>query len=352
MSSASNKEFVDMKTEAERWLGEHNSKFKLTSYDQSENRLVFSSPDMVSFNIICPSKEESWGVCSDNEGMLIKLQDVMEYLDSRNNLTMDMVLTRISKSLCNLSCDKLSDTTDQQEKSSCSGAAFSGAENDDDFDDDADGDEDDEFDMHCYYGDEDKDAATEAVTQEEQCSDDDVDLETFYTADGSNRVSVQRLVKDLKVANKSGQKFGYEAKPRGNNLFKWDVKLVNIPTDTVLGKDLQKYAIKHKKEPAIHMEMQFPGDYPYSPPFLRVVEPRFRFLTGHVTVGGSICLEMLTKSGWRPCNDIEGILVDVRSIILSDDKASLDPNYPDKPYTESEAREAFNRMVARYGWNK
>ena len=26
--------------------------------------------------------------------------------------------------------------------------------------------------------------------------------------------------------------------------------------------------------------MQFPGDYPMSPPFVRVVRPRFKFLTG------------------------------------------------------------------------
>jgi hypothetical protein len=26
---------------------------------------------------------------------------------------------------------------------------------------------------------------------------------------------------------------------------------------------------------------------------------------GHVTIGGSICMEMLTKSGWRPTNDLE-----------------------------------------------
>ena len=50
-----------MKSSAERWLGEHNSKFKLTSFDKNENRLIFSTPDLkTSFNIICPSKEESW----------------------------------------------------------------------------------------------------------------------------------------------------------------------------------------------------------------------------------------------------------------------------------------------------
>jgi hypothetical protein len=34
---------------------------------------------------------------------------------------------------------------------------------------------------------------------------------------------------------------------------------------------------------------------PFSPPFIRVVEPRFAFHTGHVTIGGSICMELLTR---------------------------------------------------------
>jgi len=41
------------------------------------------------------------------------------------------------------------------------------------------------------------------------------------------------------------------------------------------------------------------------PPFVRIIRPRFRFLTGHITVGGSICLQVLTVSGWSPSNDIE-----------------------------------------------
>jgi hypothetical protein len=31
---------------------------------------------------------------------------------------------------------------------------------------------------------------------------------------------------------------------------------------------------------------------------VRVIRPRFAFHTGHVTVGGSICIELLTSSGW------------------------------------------------------
>ena len=29
------------------------------------------------------------------------------------------------------------------------------------------------------------------------------------------------------------------------------------------------------------------------------------FVSGHVTIGGSICMQMLTRSGWSPSNDIE-----------------------------------------------
>ena len=64
---------------------------------------------------------------------------------------------------------------------------------------------------------------------------------------------------------------------------------------------------------------------------------------------------MITKSVliplFFPCPQ-QGILVQVRSEILSDPNASLSPEHSDRPYSEAEAREAFNRMVTRYGWNK
>lgn len=74
-------------------------------------------------------------------------------------------------------------------------------------------------------------------------------------------------------------------------------------------------------------------------------------MLGHVTVGGSICMELLTRSGWLSTNDIEGILVQVRAEIMSDPRARLASN-PDHEYSETEAKSAFERMVQRYGWNK
>lgn len=46
----------------------------------------------------------------------------------------------------------------------------------------------------------------------------------------------------------------------------------------------------------ILMEIEFPADYPTRPFFLRIVSPRMRWYTGHVTAGGSICVEALTTS--------------------------------------------------------
>lgn len=48
---------------------------------------------------------------------------------------------------------------------------------------------------------------------------------------------------------------------------------------------------------------------------------------------------------------LQSILVQIRAEIMSDPRARLDPN-PNREYSEYEAKDAFERMVQRYGWNK
>jgi len=48
---------------------------------------------------------------------------------------------------------------------------------------------------------------------------------------------------------------------------------------------------------------------------------------------------------------VQSILIQIRSTIMSDSQAQLDRD-ADHAYTEREARDAFTRMVAKYGWNK
>ena len=59
----------------------------------------------------------------------------------------------------------------------------------------------------------------------------------------------------------------------------------------------------------------------------------------------------------NPCNLnislllFQSILVQVRAEIMSDSNARLDLS-SSGDYSEGEARQAFERMVYRYGWNK
>src|SRR5206468_3647065 len=83
-----------------------------------------------------------------------------------------------------------------------------------------------------------------------------------------------------------------------------------------LAQDMKRVSIT-----SIVLEVRFPGDFPISPPFVRVVRPRFLpFLSGgggHVTAGGAVCMELLTNSGWSPVMSMESILLQVRLAMCS-----------------------------------
>ena len=61
-----------------------------------------------------------------------------------------------------------------------------------------------------------------------------------------------------------------EVEPIDDNLYKWEARLFGFEGD--LAKDMKKHSKKFVK-----MELTFPKDYPFAPPFIRVVEPRFKF---------------------------------------------------------------------------
>ena len=136
--------------------------------------------------------------------------------------------------------------------------------------------------------------------------------------------------------------------PDEANGYRWMVA-VTPPEDTPLHQELVAYSSKHEQPAEIQLEMLFSSDFPMSPPFVRVLRPRFAFHTGHVTIGGSICIELLTSSGWSPAYTIESLLVQVRSLFVVGE-ARLDPASAHVPYGEQEAREAFRRVAQQHGW--
>ena len=162
-----------------------------------------------------------------------------------------------------------------------------------------------------------------------------------------------RLSKEIRKFRKldlngESDKFGIKVELASDRtLHIWNAYLYNFSDDCPLYTELPLYKKKFGID-RIKLECIFPEDYPFSPPFIRVLEPRFAFRTGRVTIGGSICFELLTPSGWKPSYDMEGVLVQIRQEI-AEGEPHLDFKN-NKKYTEYEAKAAFMRVAREKGW--
>ncbi|KAK4180326.1 hypothetical protein QBC36DRAFT_320345 [Triangularia setosa] len=138
------------------------------------------------------------------------------------------------------------------------------------------------------------------------------------------------------------------------NLFQWIVELHSFEPSTLLGKDMEKADIK-----SLVFEIRFPKSFPFDPPFVRAIRPRFLGFQhgggGHVTVGGAMCMELLTSSGWSPANGMESVLMQIRMALLSNDPrpARLVPvqkGITNLDYGIGEAIEAYQRAAGMHDW--
>lgn len=136
-----------------------------------------------------------------------------------------------------------------------------------------------------------------------------------------------------------------------DSLYHWSVKMhaEGFPPDSTLRRELCSFASQNaSRQAAVVMEVLFPDKYPMDPPFIRVVRPRFQMHTGHITIGGSVCMQLLTPSGWLPSVSLENVFVSIRSEMV-EGGGRLDLGRT-SDYTAAEAREAFQRVASRYGW--
>jgi len=176
--------------------------------------------------------------------------------------------------------------------------------------------------------------------------------EKFNISKDASKQAVDRLMKDyFELCQTDHTKLGFSATPVNNDLFHWEIKLFDF--DKTLCKDfindLKSFASNHDGQDYIKLEMKFHSDYPYKPPFIRVIQPRFVFHTGRVTIGGSICFELLTSSGWKPINCLEAIFIQIK-LEMENGKPRVDFE-KDYPYTEEEAKDAFYRVAGDHGWD-
>ncbi|AYV79264.1 MAG: ubiquitin-conjugating enzyme E2 [Faunusvirus sp.] len=155
----------------------------------------------------------------------------------------------------------------------------------------------------------------------------------------------QKLMKELaKLQYDKTECLGFKIDLRDDNLYIWDVKIFSFDDKYPIAQDMKTYNIKE-----IHMELTFSDQYPYQPPFCRIISPRFEYRTAHVTSGGSICLELLTPQGWSPACTIESLLVQIKALIVEGEGRLDTVNYK-MPYTLDSAKKSFELVARGHGW--
>ena len=162
-----------------------------------------------------------------------------------------------------------------------------------------------------------------------------------------NIVSIhnKRLMKEYQnIMKQPIESLGFSVKlAEEDNLSKWIINVFK-PENEKLEKQMKQLNID-----AIEIEITFKENYPIVPPFIRIVYPHFKFHSGHITVGGSLCMEMLTNQGWMPTFNIENVITQIK-LAISDGGGEIDEDNYKRRYTMNEAVDSFKRVLATHGW--
>jgi ubiquitin-conjugating enzyme E2 Q len=168
--------------------------------------------------------------------------------------------------------------------------------------------------------------------------------------------ATKRLMKDFKDViqiqkKEPAHELGWHIdEDKMENMYQWIVELHSFDPELPLANDMKKKDVK-----SIVLELRFGKDYPMSPPFVRVIRPRFLGFQqgggGHVTAGGAMCMQLLTNDGWSAVSSIESVLLQVRMAISSrEPKPARLQSGPPADYGVGEAIEAYMRACAVHGW--
>ncbi|XP_058057656.1 ubiquitin-conjugating enzyme E2Q-like protein 1 [Anopheles bellator] len=159
----------------------------------------------------------------------------------------------------------------------------------------------------------------------------------------------RRLMKELKEIERlqhSRAEPYFTVELINDNLYEWHARLFRIDPDSPLAEDLVELNI-----PFILLHLVFPENFPFAPPFMRVVEPRIE--KGFVMEGGAICMELLTPRGWASAYTVEAILMQfAASLVKGQGRVSRKPK-SSKDFSRRSAEDAFRSLVKtheKYGW--
>ena len=142
---------------------------------------------------------------------------------------------------------------------------------------------------------------------------------------------LKKLTKELadlaKLKTKPDEPGYFEAGPLNDeDMSLWEVRLFH---PGALGDAMKKSNIENVK-----LGVRFPGDYPFSPPFVWIKYPSV--CGRYIFPNGGMCLEILTPSGWTPATRLSALIMSIQASI---EAAGCCMDAPEK--SEEEARKDF-----------
>ena len=163
----------------------------------------------------------------------------------------------------------------------------------------------------------------------------------------ASKRSHKRILGELKkMQSKETNELGFSVMPVDENIMIWNAYMHRdgFDSEQKITKSLYENDIDK-----IKLEIRFPDKYPFDPPFVRVVYPRFKYRTGHITINGAICHKILSNENWSPGCYIQTLLMDIRCNIMIGE-AELEPTLWNTEYSFSAAKSDYIRVMKSHGW--
>lgn len=187
------------------------------------------------------------------------------------------------------------------------------------------------------------------------------DIQILPPPSDASRTASNSLLKAFNTllktqASTPAHELGWYVNPaQVENMYQWIVELHSFDQDLPLAQDMKAAGLT-----SVVLEMRFTNSWPFAPPFVRVIKPRFLpFLQGgggHVTDGGAICMELLTNNGWSAVSSIESVLLQVKLAMSERERparlASQGRHSHGRHgvYAVGEAITAYERACRAHGW--
>ncbi|KAF3833692.1 hypothetical protein F7725_024896 [Dissostichus mawsoni] len=122
-----------------------------------------------------------------------------------------------------------------------------------------------------------------------------------------------------------------------DNLYDWNVKLHQVDKDSALWQDMKETSTEF-----ILLNVTFPDNFPFSPPFMRVLTPR-----RHMD-------ELLTPRGWSSAYTVEAVMRQfAASLVKGQGRICRKAGKSKKAFSRKEAEATFKSLVKtheKYGW--